>query len=236
MKMQNDENNPKNNNSNDNQNTKRIDMKSFLNQLEVLMDPQRTKIYLYIKMKGQATTNELAELLMVNKSTLSYHLTKLVENNLLIAEASQTGRFIKIYKLPAKSIIDINFDQDKVIKTQDSKQIWNYLKSLALEYRFLANRIDYFLDIASKNDFSSINRSNDKLMTFKIENKSGFLPGFKQFDISETDAHFIETELIATITEHIQEKCKSLNDSIEKRKKSKELYYTFTIGMFPILD
>ena len=78
------------------ENTLILDIKALIKRLEVLLDPQRTRIYLYVKINDQATTDELAEVLSVNKSTLSYHLTKLVENNLLKVEASQTGRFIKI--------------------------------------------------------------------------------------------------------------------------------------------
>jgi len=217
------------------ENTLILDIKALIKRLEVLLDPQRTRIYLYVKINDQATTDELAEVLSVNKSTLSYHLTKLVENNLLKVEASQTGRFIKIYKL-SSSRIQLDFNFEETIKNQNSGEIWDYLKSLALEYRFQANRIEYFLNNIDKKAFDSIKRGEDNLLNFKLQKRKGFLPSFRQYDISEKDARYIETELIRLINERIKEKCSSVENPIEKRREEEKLYYTFTLGMFPILD
>ncbi|NHJ86731.1 MAG: helix-turn-helix transcriptional regulator [Asgard group archaeon] len=217
------------------ENTLQLDIKALIKRLEVLLDPQRTKIYLYVKINGQATTDELADVLQVNKSTLSYHLTKMVESNLLSVQTPPTGRLVKIYKLPTTRIhVDFNFDE--TIKNQNSEEIWDYLKSLALEYRFLANRIEYFLDTMDKTAFHSIERGADNLLHFKLHNQNGFLPSFRQYDITAEDAQYIESELIRLINEKILEKCNSQNDSIEKRREKEKLYYTFTLGMFPILD
>lgn len=67
--------------------------------VELFNDPIRFKILTELFFNREKTAKELLEVLPINRSTLSHHLTKMVSEKVLAVRINPTGRAIKYYSL-----------------------------------------------------------------------------------------------------------------------------------------
>jgi DNA-binding transcriptional ArsR family regulator len=67
--------------------------------MDLLADPVRSRIYFEVMRQGETTANHLMQHVAINRSTLTHHLTKLVEAKALLVRVQELGRPIKYYRL-----------------------------------------------------------------------------------------------------------------------------------------
>ena len=78
-------------------NAKKIDKEYKL--LEILGDPVRAHIYFEAMIQKEITAKQLMEKLTINRSTLSHHLTKMVEEGVFDVRVQTIGRPVKYYRI-----------------------------------------------------------------------------------------------------------------------------------------
>ncbi|NHJ14189.1 MAG: ArsR family transcriptional regulator [Candidatus Thorarchaeota archaeon] len=105
---------------------------------EVLADPVRSRIYFEILIGGEATANNLQRPAQVNRSTLSHHLTKMVEAELLTVRIESIGRSVKYYRLNDKLNEKIVIDRSKELGA-DAGRAAAFLESAAAHLQLIAN-------------------------------------------------------------------------------------------------
>lgn len=66
---------------------------------ELLSDPVRARIYIEILVNNEMTAQELMAVVDIGRSTLSHHLTRFVEEEILAVRVKSTGRSIKHYSI-----------------------------------------------------------------------------------------------------------------------------------------
>ncbi|MHA2229768.1 MAG: winged helix-turn-helix domain-containing protein [Candidatus Thorarchaeota archaeon] len=71
--------------------------------LDVLSDPARSRIYLEALLNNEITVQHLSNILNISRSTLGYHLVKMVENNILEVRTDAIGRQTKYYRVSDKA-------------------------------------------------------------------------------------------------------------------------------------
>ena len=81
---------------------------------ELLSDPVRAKIYLEVLLKGEVTAQELMDTIKISRSTMSHHLSMLVEAHVFTVRVQETGRSVKYYSH------NPDFSEDVVIEGSDS--------------------------------------------------------------------------------------------------------------------
>ncbi len=67
--------------------------------MELVVDPIRAQIYFEVLVRGEVTAHKLMQVLPINRSTLTHHLTKFVEAGIFIVDIPATGRPVKYYRL-----------------------------------------------------------------------------------------------------------------------------------------
>jgi DNA-binding transcriptional ArsR family regulator len=67
--------------------------------LEILVDPVRAQIYFEAMVHKEITAKQLMEKLTINRSTLTHHLTKMVQKGIFEVRVQSTGRPIKYYRI-----------------------------------------------------------------------------------------------------------------------------------------
>ncbi|MCK5298569.1 MAG: helix-turn-helix transcriptional regulator, partial [Candidatus Heimdallarchaeota archaeon] len=67
--------------------------------LEILGDPVRAQIYFEAMIQEEITAKQLLEKLTINRSTLTHHLTKMVEAGIFEVRVQTLGRPIKFYRI-----------------------------------------------------------------------------------------------------------------------------------------
>jgi DNA-binding transcriptional ArsR family regulator len=71
--------------------------------LDILLDPVRSRIYLEALLNDEITVHHLNNILNISRSTLGYHLVKMVENNILEVRTDAIGRQTKYYRVSDKT-------------------------------------------------------------------------------------------------------------------------------------
>ncbi|MHA2504627.1 MAG: winged helix-turn-helix domain-containing protein [Candidatus Kariarchaeaceae archaeon] len=66
---------------------------------QLLADDTRYKIFQETLNRGEMTTAQYLEVLKISKSTLSHHLTKLVDGGMLVVRVASTGRPVKYWSV-----------------------------------------------------------------------------------------------------------------------------------------
>ncbi|MFX0108667.1 MAG: ArsR/SmtB family transcription factor [Candidatus Hodarchaeota archaeon] len=101
---------------------------------ELLVDPVRSRIYFEVLLKGEVTAQHLMDLVEVNRSTLSHHLTKMVESSVLQVRVESVGRPTKFYRLHKMLTEKIVLD-----KTKELGQHLAFTESTAAHLQLIAN-------------------------------------------------------------------------------------------------
>ncbi|MGC1121752.1 MAG: winged helix-turn-helix domain-containing protein [Candidatus Methanofastidiosia archaeon] len=204
-----------------------IDVDTVIQQLEVLQDPQRAKIYFFILRENQATTEELMELTQIQRSTLSYHLTKMVETKILSVSVPATGRFKKIYKLPECDRLQLRVDFTDIFESNDVIMLKKYLHLVLLEYQFYSTLAEISHEVIKDGDMKILSITRNSRIKVQLNNMKGFIPRVWKGYLTEKQAEYIETKLEPLIYE-------AITNYPSEDKDKKELKYNVLLGQYPL--
>ncbi len=204
-----------------------IDIDTVIQQLYVLQDPQRARIYFFILRENQATTEELIELTQIQRSTLSYHLTKMVETKILSVSVPATGRFKKIYELSECDRLQLNLDFTDLFKTNNVIMLKKYLHLVLLEYRFYTTLAEISYEAIKNRDMRILSISQNSRVTVELNKMKRFIPRVWKGYLTEKQAEYVETKLESLIYE-------ALVKFPHEAKKKEELRYNVLLGQYPL--
>jgi DNA-binding transcriptional ArsR family regulator len=204
-----------------------IDVDTVIQQLEVLQDPQRAKIYFFILRENQATTEELMELTQIQRSTLSYHLTKMVETKILSVSVPATGRFKKIYKLPECDRLQLRVDFTDIFESNDVSLLKKYLHLVLLEYQFYSTLAEISHEVIKDGDMKILSITRNSRIKVQLNNMKGFIPRVWKGYLTEKQAEYIETRLEPLIYE-------AITNYPSEDKDKKEPKYNVLLGQYPL--
>jgi DNA-binding transcriptional ArsR family regulator len=204
-----------------------IDIDTVIQQLEVLQDPQRAKIYFFILRENQATTEELMELTQIQRSTLSYHLTKMVETKILSVSVPATGRFRKIYKLPECDRLQLRVDFTDIFESNDVSLLKKYLHLVLLEYQFYSTLAEISHEVIKDGDMKILSITRNSRIKVQLNNMKGFIPRVWKGYLTEKQAEYIETKLEPLIYE-------AMTKYPSEDKDKKEPKYNVLLGQYPL--
>ncbi|MBE0526741.1 ArsR family transcriptional regulator [Candidatus Thorarchaeota archaeon] len=105
---------------------------------ELLSDPVRARIYIEILVNQEMTAQELMKVVDVNRSTMSHHLTRFVEEDVLSVRVQSTGRPVKYYQ------INPHHNEEVVIKDDESEKSAKrrmFLESASAHLQVISNFI-----------------------------------------------------------------------------------------------
>jgi DNA-binding transcriptional ArsR family regulator len=204
-----------------------IDIDTVIQQLEVLQDPQRAKIYFFILRENQATTEELMELTQIQRSTLSYHLTKMVETKILSVSVPATGRFRKIYKLPECDRLQLRVDFTDIFESNDVSLLKKYLHLVLLEYQFYSTLAEISHEVIRDGDIKILSITRNSRIKVQLNNMKGFIPRVWKGCLTENQAEYIETKLEPLIYE-------AMTKYPSEDKDKRELRYNVLLGQYAL--
>jgi DNA-binding transcriptional ArsR family regulator len=127
---------------------------------ELLSDPVRARIYIEILVKQEMTAQELMRIVKVQRSTLSHHLTRFVEEGVLKVRVQSTGRPIKFYQ------VNPDFNEEVIIaEGTDEKQVKRkmFLESASAHLQAISNLM---LEYANDTEFETSSRRKKLPVTF----------------------------------------------------------------------
>ncbi len=204
-----------------------IDIETVIQQLEVLQDPQRVRIYFYILRENHATTKELIELTQIQRSTLSYHLTKMVETRVLSVSTPAIGRFKKIYELPECDRLQLNLDFTSLFETNNVSMLKKYLYLVLLEYQFFTTLAEISYEVIKDGDMKILSISRNSRVNVELNRMKRFIPRVSKGYLTEKQANYVEKRLKSLIYGAIM---KYPHDA----KKKEELRYNVLLGLYPL--
>ncbi|MFX1251399.1 MAG: winged helix-turn-helix domain-containing protein [Promethearchaeota archaeon] len=204
-----------------------IDVDTVIQQLEVLQDPQRARIYFFILRKNQATTEELIELTQIQRSTLSYHLTKMVETKILSVSAPATGRFKKIYELPECDRLQLNLDFTEIFETNDVIMLKKYLNLILLEYRFYSTLAEISHEVVKNGDLKILSITKNSRVKVELNKIKRFIPRAWKGYLTEKQAEYVETKLESLLYE-------AITKYPHEDRKKEEVKYSVLLGQYPL--
>ena len=131
----------------------------------MLLDPVRAQIFFEIMLQKEITANQLMNRLTINRSTLTHHLTKMVETGLLDVRIQSTGRPIKYYSLSKeqkqKIIINTKINRDIGPEEKLRNKI-NYLETIIAYVQVVNNSVQKVTKQLA-NNLILLSQSNDDL-------------------------------------------------------------------------
>jgi len=201
------------------------DMDSIISQLEILSNQQRARIYFFILQQKKATTDELVELMNIQRSTLSYHLTKMVKADILEVSTPPTGRFKKTYSLPKEYMSQININLKAVFEENDLAFVKKYFYFKTLEHKVNSILIEIFNESIQNAKIKILSFDRD-ILKVNINNKIGFLPGIWKGDLTEKQALYVESQIESLIYDATVKFPEDKNDEDNAR-------YNLILSQFP---
>jgi DNA-binding transcriptional ArsR family regulator len=112
---------------------------------ELLQDPTRFEIYTQTFLRPGITATELLEVVEINRSTLSFHLTKMVDAGILTVSVPDTGRQVKSYALKHQvHKLDIHpQSQSSKFSRKERERLLRYrINQMGFEFRLASMLID----------------------------------------------------------------------------------------------
>jgi len=113
---------------------------------ELLSDSVRARIYIEILVNKEMTAQELMKVVDVKRSTMSHHLTRFVEEEVLNVRVQSTGRPVKYYQ------INPRHSEEIVIKSDEDEKIARrrmFLESASAHLQVISN---FILEQAKKSE------------------------------------------------------------------------------------
>ncbi|MHA2070705.1 MAG: winged helix-turn-helix domain-containing protein [Candidatus Thorarchaeota archaeon] len=190
---------------------------------KLLSDPVRSRIYLEALLREEITAQHLMGLLDISRSTLGYHLVKLVESGIFQVRIQATGRPTNYYRLTerAKQLQIL-----EKIKRSDNLQL--NLEQYAQFLEVLTAHLQAVVSL-SREMSESIRaaKQDESRPTQDFQMTSHFIFNF----LSNTEAHTWNEKVCKLLVE--------LENEIAQRKEasqtSKEPTYVAFSGVLPIL-
>lgn len=135
---------------------------------ELLSDPVRARIYIEILVNNEMTAQELMKVVNIKRSTISHHLTRFVEEEVLSVRVQSTGRPVKYYKINPHRNEEVVFKAGEDEKTAKRRM---FLESASAHLQVISN---FILEHAEKSgeDLAKSVRAKDRVtFTFHFMSK-----------------------------------------------------------------
>lgn len=105
---------------------------------ELLADPVRARIYVEVLLNKEITAQELMEVVDINRSTMSHHLSRFVKERVFNVRIESIGRSIKYYSINTEYSEEIILEGDGALSVR--KKI-AFLESAAAHLQVISNLI-----------------------------------------------------------------------------------------------
>lgn len=135
---------------------------------ELLSDPVRARIYIEIFVNKEMTAQNLMKVVDVKRSTMSHHLTRFVEEDVMSVRVQSTGRPIKYYQ------INQHHNEEVLIKRGEDETIAKrrmFLESASAHLQVISNFILEQAEISGKETVKSKKSQNRVTFTFHFMSK-----------------------------------------------------------------
>jgi len=139
-----------------------------LTLFELLSDPVRARIYIEILVNKEMTAQELMKVVNIQRSTMSHHLTRFVEEDVLSVRVQSTGRLVKYYQVNShrnEKILVKSGEDEKIAKRR------MFLESASAHLQVISN---FILEHAEKSgeQLAKSKKSKDRVtFTFHFMSK-----------------------------------------------------------------
>lgn len=130
---------------------------------ELLADPVRARIYVEVLLNKEITAQELMEVVNINRSTMSHHLSRFVKEQVLNVRIESIGRSIKYYS------INSNYSEEIIIKGEGSLTIRKrvaFLESASAHLQVISNLILERAEVMKEPSTTPRPRRKGKPVTF----------------------------------------------------------------------
>lgn len=176
--------------------------------IEVLLDPIRSKILFEVVLRGEATAEILVESTKKSRSTISHHLKKLVEHEILEVFMNPTGK-TKFYRMSQDfTNLIFTFDKEEFLKSSiedRSTHVMNLYQLYAIINHIYANIFSDQIKLFQKYlPFEDVG-VKDKVIEFKIKNKEIKMPYFSSIIVGEKQAAYLNKKLREVMKEYSEE-------------------------------
>ena len=192
--------------------------------LEILRDPVRAQIYFEAMIQEEITAKQLMKKLTINRSTLTHHLTKMIEAGIFEVRVQTIGRPIKYYRISEalnRRVIIEKSDKGE-IQEQTSRNRIAYLESAIAHLQVITTTTQRItrqlieeLKIANQKTEA---KKTPQLMTFSFSL------------LTEKEVGVLSRKYTKFIKE-IQEDLKEMKDKIDKEPSN----YLMFSGLIPII-
>ena len=206
-----------------------ISVKKRIEQLELLTDPVRAQLHqtiLNAKEEG-IDADSLQKIVMKSRSTLSFHLSKMVKAGLIDVEIPKSGRLIKIYK-GKYPLVQVNVEEEKVVEKQDSDAILDIIHGHNLE----------FLEFATSADISLKSLFNQEISEIECEKHSeinflSFHANKARVIVPKTTKGSLTEEQLLFVTVKVNEILKEARTRFPENKGIVKVKYKFSFSAYP---
>ena len=149
-------------------------------------------------LRGEVTAKDLIDILDINRSAISYHLSLMVENNILSVKIDEVGRPIKRYSLRSNELLD-KFDEiiNEAPEQEKKELLLAKLNLYAGTMQMIANlSVDAIKQITTSDLIEGVGISKNQIVDYSFKNrKELFIPlifkFFSQEQINELMDEFI---------------------------------------------
>ena len=202
----------------------------LVDSFEVIEDPVRFKIFSEIFLKNRITANELLEVISVNRSTLSFHLTKMVKANLLTVEMNPTGRATKYYSLATTmfkiEVGEHSFSESTSIEEKKTSLILK-LRQMAMEFKVGGQIVTKYTEKLLKNNQITDIKASDSNLTIKTDKSENNLINGGIFYVTKEQSKRFRDK-ISLILEDIKQ------ELVESAQKPTEMCDVIILGSLPL--
>lgn len=202
----------------------------LVDTFEVINDPVRFNIFTEIFFKNRITAKKLLEVIPINRSTLSFHLTKMVKAGILSVKVNPTGRATKYYSL-AETNFKIELGErsfsDTISMDEKKKLLILKLRQMALEFRVGGKIMTQYADKVFENrQIEEIKASHSKLTVVSDDGKDWLINGGIFYVTKEQSERFMHQ--ITQVLEDIKQ------ELVDMAQKPTEMTDVIIIGSLPL--
>lgn len=161
--------------------------------VDLFRDPIRFKIFTELFFTPEKTAKEILDVLPINRSTLSHHLTKMVDENVLKVRINPTGRAIKYYslavpfhKIEVRSKMNISSEKEK----RDALML--LVQQIGFELRMANTMFETYQEsLLAESDVARISFSDSQIQYTANDTRHNLMNGGIFFTTKEHGARFI---------------------------------------------
>ena len=135
---------------------------------ELLSDPVRARIYIEILVNQEMTAQQLMKVVNIQRSTMSHHLTRFVEEDVLSVRVQSTGRPVKYYQINPRRNEEVVFKVGEDEKTAKRRM---FLESASAHLQVISNFILEQAENSGKEAAKSKRSKNRVTFTFHFMSK-----------------------------------------------------------------